>query len=415
MPKVCVLALCLWAPACLSGYAVLSHEAVIDAAWLDSIRPLLVQRFPDSTPEQLNTAHAYAYGGSIIQDMGYYPFGSKFFSDLVHYVRSGDFVQAMLDDSQGLNEYAFALGSLAHYCADNAGHAVAVNPSVALTYPKLRARYGAIVTYDEDPTAHMKVEFGFDVLEVASDNYAPQAYHDFIGFEVSQRLLESAFRKTYGLEMADIFVSLDLALSTYRRTVSTILPEATKVAWRFQKDDIIRVRPGITKRRFLYNLSRSSYEREWGRQYRRPGLLARILSIVFRVIPKIGPFRDLAFKPPTQQTSRLFMQSFNAALDRYRTVLKQQREGSLQLSNIDFDTGKPTAPGEYQLADQTYAKLARTLAGNRFAYTTPEIAGNVLAFFQDPNAPISTKRDKKQWRETQRAVAELKEWEASSR
>ena len=276
MLKTCVLVLCLLTPGCLSGYAVLTHEAIIDASWLDSIQPLLLKRFPDATPEQLAKAHAYAYGGCIIQDMGYYPFGSKFFSDLVHYVRSGDFVEELVSEAQDLNEYAFALGSAAHYSADNIGHPVAVNPAVALMYPKLRAKYGQIVTYGQDPEAHMKVEFGFDVVEVASGNYAPQAYHDFIGFEVSKRLLEAAFRKTYGLEMADIFTSLDLALGSYRRTVSKVLPEATKVAWELKKDEIVKARPGTTKERFLFNLSRASYEREWGRRYERPGPVSEV-------------------------------------------------------------------------------------------------------------------------------------------
>src|SRR5580704_13865431 len=75
-----------------AGYAVLTNEAIIDAAWNAGIRPALLQRFPSATPEELQQAHAYAYGGAIIQDMGYYPFGSRFFSDLTHYVRSGDFV-----------------------------------------------------------------------------------------------------------------------------------------------------------------------------------------------------------------------------------------------------------------------------------------------------------------------------------
>jgi len=408
MTKRSLLALFLFAPSCLSGYAVLSHEAIIDTAWSDSIRPLLLKRFPGATPEQLKTAHGYAYGGAILQDMGYYPFGSKFFSDLVHYVRSGDFVEELLSQSQDLDEYAFALGSLAHYFADNVGHAVAVNLAVPLTYPRLRAKYGPVMTYDEDPSAHLKVEFGFDVMEVAQGNYAPQAYHDFIGFGVSERLLQSAFRKTYGLEMADIFSDLDLALGSYRRTVSKFLPEVTKVAWHIQRDEIVKARPGVTQRQFIYNVSRSGYEKEWGKRYERPGPFAIFLAILYRIVPKVGPLRYLELKPATPETARLFMKSFNQTLDRYRGALDEQRTGRLRLVNLNFDTGRPTGPGEYWLADDTYAKLARTLAGNRFASATPEIAKNVLAFFGNPNAPISTRRHKKEWRETERALSELK-------
>jgi hypothetical protein len=391
---------------------VLSHEAIIDTAWTDSIRPLLLKRFPDATPQQLKTAHGYAYGGAILQDMGYYPFGCKFFSDLVHYVRSGDFVEELLSESQDLNEYAFALGSLAHYFADTIGHAVAVNLAVPLTYPRLRAKFGPVMTYDQDPTAHLKVEFGFDVLEVAEGNYAPQAYHDFIGFGISQRLLESAFRKTYGLEMTNIFSDLDLALGSYRHTVSMILPEATKVAWHIQKDEIVKTRPGVTQRQFIYNVSRSGYRKEWGKRYERPGPFAIFLAILYRILPKIGPLRDLELKPATPETARLFMKSFNETLDRYRSALDQQRTGRLRLVNLNFDTGRPIGPGEYRLADETYSELARTLAGNRFASATPGIAKNVLAFFGDPAAPVSTRRHKKQWRDTERALTELKQWEA---
>ncbi len=413
MRNVIALLLFLLAPALLSGYAVLTHEAIVDAAWLDSIQPLLLKRFPQTTPAQLVAAHAYAYGGCIMQDMGYYPFGSRFFSDLVHYVRSGDFVEDLIRESRDLNEYAFALGSLAHYAADNAGHPLAVNPAVALEYPKLRAKYGNMVTYAEDPVAHLKVEFGFDVVEVASGNYAPQAYHDFIGFQVSKRLLESAFRNTYGLELKDVFTSVDLALGTYRRTVSTLLPEATKVAWQVHRDEIRRARPGITRDRFVYNLSRSSYEKEWDRQYQRPGPLARFLAFLFRIIPKFGPFRGIEFKPPTPKTTQLFMASFNSTMTEYRRCLREAGQGRLKLSNRDFDTGKLTAPAEYQLADDAYAKLVRTLGEKHFSTATPEIEQDILAFFLDPNGPIATKRDRRKWQSTLRALSELKESVAS--
>ena len=69
------------------AYSVLTHEEIIDLVWTDEIRPLLLQRFPGLTEEQITEAHAYAYGGAVIQDLGYYPFGSTEFSDLVHYDR----------------------------------------------------------------------------------------------------------------------------------------------------------------------------------------------------------------------------------------------------------------------------------------------------------------------------------------
>ena len=231
----------------LLGYSVLSHEAIIDTAWDQSIKPILVRRFPDTTEADLRKAHGYAYGGAIIQDMGYYPFGSHLFSDLVHYVRSGDFVANLLSEARDLNEFAFALGSLAHYSADNIGHPVGVNPSVALEYPDLRQKCGREVTYEDNPADHLKVEFPFDVTQVAAGIYAPQAYHDFIGFNVAKDLLDRGFQKTYGLQLKDVFECVDLALGTYRRTVSKIIPEMNKVAWKEKEKDLIKARPGLTR------------------------------------------------------------------------------------------------------------------------------------------------------------------------
>src|SRR5215469_11598991 len=195
------------------GYSVLTHEAIIDVVWKDSIEPLLLRRFPNATPEELLQAHAYAYGGAIIQDLGYYPFGSKFFSDLTHYVRSGDFVVSLIDESRDLNEYAFSLGALSHYAADGAGHELATNRAVAIMYPGLAKKYGPIVTYQDKPSAHMKVEYGFDVDQVAKGHYAPKAYHDFIGFEVSKPVLERAFARTYSLDLSSVFFRVELAIS----------------------------------------------------------------------------------------------------------------------------------------------------------------------------------------------------------
>ncbi len=401
--------LCL--PGSLPAYSVLTHEAIIDSAWTDSIEPLLRTRFPNATEDQRRRAHAFSYGGAIVQDLGYYPFGSIFFSDLVHYVRTGDFVAELIRQAQDLNEYAFALGALAHYASDNCGHPQAVNPSVAIEYPKLRRRYGDRVTYEDDRVAHLKVEFGFDVVEVAQGDYASQSYHDFIGFEVSKRLLESAFQTTYGLRMHDVFVSEDLALGSYRRAVSRLIPEATKVAWKLNKDKIQKARPNITRQQFLYHLSRSSYRREWGKQYDHPGPFAAVLAALFRLLPKFGPFHGVRFKPPTQQTEQLFMQSFNTTLERYKALLHETGSGRLQLVNRNLDTGNATREGNYRLADDVYAKLARTLAEKHFAMANAAVQKDVLAYFaaQRPNA---AERHKDRWRSTERALAELRSWTA---
>lgn len=406
--SVALLTLVLAAAQPSFGYSVLTHEAIIDTTWNDSIKPALMKRFPRATADQLREAHAYAYGGAIIQDMGYYPFGSKIFTDLVHYVRSGDFIEALLKEASDLNEYAFALGALAHYAADNEGHSIAVNPAVPIIYPKLRAKFGNRVTYAEDPAAHLKTEFGFDVLQVARGNYASQAYHDFIGFEVSKPVLERAFKRTYGIEIKDIFTNLDLALGSYRRAVSTIIPEMTKVAWETKKDAIEKATPGVTREKFVYGLSDADYEKDWGKQYEKPGAFDKTLALFIRVIPKVGPFAPLSFKPPTPEAERMFNRSFDATLVRYRSMIRQARSGRIDLQNKDFDTGNPTRAGEYKLADETYAELLSKLAGNDFKDVTPDLRQNILTFYGDLNAPIATKKDKKEWRDTLESLNRLK-------
>ena len=220
------------------SYSVLTHEAIIDSTWDSAIAPLLLKRFPDATPDDLIKSHAYAYGGSIIQDLGYYPFGSAFYSDLTHYVRSGDFIVNLIRESQDLNEYAFALGAMAHFAADNNGHRMATNVSVPLLYPDLLLKFGRSVTYADDPFSHTKTEFGFDVFQAAKSRYASAAYKNFIGFEVSKPVLQRAFEATYGMRIEKVFLNLDLAIGSYRRAVGTILPALTKVAWQIKSQEI---------------------------------------------------------------------------------------------------------------------------------------------------------------------------------
>ena len=397
------------------AYSVLTHEAIIDTAWEKHIKPLLQARYPGATDEDLTGAHAYAYAGCIIQDMGYYPFGSHFFSDLLHYVRSGDFVVNLIQDAQNLDEYAFALGAMAHYAADIEGHSIAVNHSVPIEYPKLRDRYGNVVTYEDNPTDHLKVEFGFDVLQVARGNYAPQAYHNFIGFKVSKPVLERAFRDTYGLEMKDIFNDLDLSLGTFRRAVGSVIPEMTRVAWDIKKKDLQKARPGVTRRQFVYRLSDASYHQQWDSKYHKPGPEAFMLSLLIRVIPKVGPFKTLAFKAPTPETERLFEQSFDRTLDRYDRLLAAQGAGVLQLANMDLDTGRPTKPDEYRMADDAYGKLAVKLAAKDPDAINPEVRENIVAFFAELHQPFRTSENPKQWAETVAAVAKLKAQGTASR
>jgi len=269
---LCVMALLLACPERGQAYSVMSHQAIIDVAWEAEIKPAIRKRFPAATEEEIDRGQAYAYGGAIIQDLGYYPYGNPFFSDLTHYVRSGDFVLALLRDAQDVYEYSFALGAMAHYAADNNGHPKGTNRAVAVLYPSLKKKFGDSVNYEQNKLAHVKTEFAFDVLEVSKERFAPESYHDFIGFEVAPRVLEQAFQETYGLDLKKVLVDENRALNSYRNAVSKLLPKATRIAWHLKKDEIQADQPGITKRKFLYNLRRSNFEKEWGKDYKKPSL-----------------------------------------------------------------------------------------------------------------------------------------------
>jgi hypothetical protein len=405
----CAAVLVLLCPEQGKAYSVMSHQAIIDAAWENDLKPALKQRFPNLTDDDFNKAHAYAYGGAIIQDLGYYPYGNPFFSDLTHYVRSADFILALLRDAQDPNEYAFALGAMAHYAADNSGHKIGTNRAVPVLYPKLKKKYGDSVSYEEDKLAHVKTEFGFDVLQVAKQRYAPESYHDFIGFEVAPRVLEQAFEETYGLDLKKLLVKEDRALNSYRHAVSDLLPRATRIAWHLKQDKIEKDQPGITKRKFLYDLKRAKYEQEWGTNYQRPTFGDKCLAFLYRILPKFGPLRVLQFRTPTPETEHMFEASFNDTLDQYRKLLRQQRETQRpDLTNDNFDLGTTSAPGEYEMSDAAHAKLLDKLAEQDFAGLTPEIRAELLGFFGGTDTPFKMKKDKKAWTKVQTELDALR-------
>ena len=391
----------------LRGYSVLTHEEIVDLAWASELRPLLLHRFPALTEEQIKEAHAYAYGGSVIQDLGYYPFGSRQFSDLVHYVRTGDFVLELLHESQDANEYAFALGALSHYASDIDGHP-AVNEAVALRYPKLRAKYGKSVRYAQDRTAHLKTEFGFDTLQVAKNRYASDQYHDFIGFKVAQSLLERSFAVIYGLQLKDVLTHEDLAIGSYRYSVSTLIPQMTRVALQTHTKELMRETPNLAKKKFLYRLSRSDYEREWGKTYTRPGGGTRLLAALLRYFPKIGPFKGMGFDSPTAQTEDLYIKSINTTVDHYVAMLEAVRRDALMLPNRDLDDGKETSASEYTLADEAYAALLAKLTELHFEGTSPELRDNIIAFYADLSLPIKTREDPERWHDVLTGLDQLK-------
>lgn len=401
-----VIALC--AAHLAQAYSVLSHEALIDALWDVEFKHVLLLRFPHATPADLKEAHSYAYGGAVIQDMGFYPHNNGYFSDLTHYVRSADFIVRLIDDSQTLDEYAFALGALSHYYGDNIGHRFGTNLAEPLVYPKLGRKYGDPVTYADNPNKHLQTEYAFDVQEIVQGKYAAQSYQDFIGFNVAERLLKRAFQETYGFDITQMYSDFDKALGSYRYTLSTLIPFFTRVAWANHKDEIRRAHPTMTKREFLYVMSRSSFERHWGRKFQGPSLWDKIVAFLVKILPPIGEIKILKFRPLTPHSQQIFMHSFDVATPDYHSALEAAGARALRIENQNFDLGVVAAPGQYSLQDDAYAYWLNRLARNSFVGVSEQVRSNLLRYYSNLNAPLHTKTNKRQWQLLLTQLAELK-------
>jgi hypothetical protein len=258
----------------------------------------------------------------------------------------------------------------------------------------------------------VKTEFGFDVLEVAKGRYAPDAYRDFIGFEVAQPL--SAFHETYAIELSIVLEHESKAIESYRHDVSTIIPEATRVAWRLKQNRIEQDLPGVTRSQFLYNLSRASYETNWGADYRRPGVGDKVLAVLFRLIPKVGPLKVAASRTPTPEAEQLFEASFKATLDRYRSQLAELSSGKVALPNDNLDLGTDAPSGQYFLTDETYGELLHKIPKQQFSGVTPALRSNVEDFYAS-YATRQVKRKSCEWSRTQRELAQLRSSPVGSR
>jgi Zinc dependent phospholipase C len=432
--RLVILCIAVLVPFCnLHAYSVLSHEALIDAAWDSVLVPLLRSRYPNAKLAQLREAHAYAYGGCVIQDMGYYPFGNHFFSELTHYVRTGNFIQALLADSQNLNEYAFALGALSHYVADNMGHPLAVNLAVPAMYPKLRQKYGKVVTYEDDPRAHVMTEFSFDVVQITGAGYLPRTYHNFIGFKVPKALLDRAFYETYGLQLSKLFLCERLSVKLYEMSASEIIPALGQALWTHQRKGLMRLNPEIVRPKFPHRLSPENYEAPRGRRpglrKLRPwtwhwkstaekanvGLVTTFIVTLIEVLPKIGALRTLRFKPPSLEVQHLFISSFDVTVTRYESDLSDLHKKTLLSPNKNLDIGQPTRAGQYELADESYAELLHKHSKHHFRSLPTGLRREILDFYSNLNAPIATKEHTRRWRKLIRDIEELKSWEARTR
>ena len=388
------------------AYSILAHEAIIDASWKSSLLPLIQKRYPNLTGAEIKMAHSYAYGGAMVADMGYMPFGNGFFTDLLHYVRSGDFVQALIRDAQNANEYSFALGALSHYMADQYGHSLATNRNIPLIYPKLQKKFGDVVTYADDHKSHSRMEFSYDVLQTGRGTYTSEGYHDFIGFNISVPVLERAFYETYGQELGSIFSNINGSINTLRWGIRNLFPVLTKSAFNANKDTILKMTPGMTAKKFQYKMSRKSFRLEYGKEQQESKFFSKVLVFLIRILPKIGPLKTLKYVSPGKAGEKLFANSFDTITTKYAIALKQIGTSGFKLPDIDFDTGKPTALGEYPLADDTYDKLLIKLQEQNYKNITPQLQRNIVNYYKNADTSQTAMKQRKEWK---KAIISLKQ------
>ena len=385
------------------AYGILTHEAVIDAVWEPSILPALRSRFPSAHPDTLKRCRAYAYGGALAPDMGYFPRESRLFSDLLHYARTGDFVQALADGASSPQEYAFSLGARAHYAADRWGHPLGVNRAIAIDFPELGAEHGPEVVFADDPVAHVRAEFGFDVLQTARGSYAAENYTNFIDFAIADSLLKRAFRATYALEVDELFGDYDRSIRNFRWAVSEVFPRLTRQAWKSKREEIRERSPTATARAFRYRMRRGSFQKLYGRDYDRPGLGARLTAGLLRFLPKVGPLKALKPVIPSPAAEAVFIRSFDTVVARYSGL-----SASSTLMDVNYDTGDPTMRGRYEPADEAYVEWLLKLRGSRWRGVGPSLRAHLLDFFGSSPATAGAGDDRE---ELSAALRELRQRE----
>ena len=376
---VALAGLFLSAPTPAHSFSVLAHQAVVDRCWDDTVVPALRARFPDASADDLARARAWAHGGSHVADLGYYPLGKRSFTDLAHYVRSGDFVSAMVDEARTLDEYAFALGALSHHVTDSIGHPEATNRTVPEIYPKLRRKYGDVVTYADDHTAHLETEFRFDVLQAADSPRDLDVLKHAIEFEVAKPVLARAFERTYGLRLEDVFTDEDVAITTYRWAFRGVVHEATGIAWQLYRADIHAIDPSMTPAAFVWDLSRGDFEKEFGAM-REPGGFTRFFAFLAKLVPNIGPLKRLPYKPLPGDARARFEATMARIVDRYRAIVANARDRRA-LRDVNLDTGHPARHGDYEPADETYAKLVHELDQRRDGVVPPALRADIERFY----------------------------------
>lgn len=364
------------------GFSVLTHEEVIDLTWGDAIQPLLLKRYPNLTPAQLREARAYAYGGCVIQDLGYYPFGKEIFSDLLHYVRTGDFIRALFREAKGPNDLAFAVGALAHYYGDTLGHPEAIDLAVAANFPELAAKYGPNVNYAEGKRQHVRTEFAFDVNDITKHRLAPLGYLNHIGFAVPVPLLSRAFYDTYGLDMAKVLGEHRPTLEGYRFAVRTLLPRIVYAEAPLHRKQMPADVSSPELDEFTKEVAVVAVDDRWARYRGHAGFGTHLLAGFIFVVPKVGPLGDLAIVAPTSGSEQDYVKALMHTTDSLRQTLGQALRSD-GLANKDLDTGDDVKPGTYSLEDYAYAKLLHQMTRDPGQPIPFGIKRDLLAYFSD--------------------------------
>ena len=401
MPRRLLLLLCLLLPASAHPYSVQTHQQIVDLVWLDSIQPLLLDRYPHLTPPQLQLAHAYAYGGAAIQDLGYYPLGNQYFSDLTHYVRSGDFVLALIAEARDADELAFAIGALSHYLGDTNGHSLAVNPAVAIEFPKLARRYGNSVSYEQGKRQHVRTEFAFDINEIARHRFAPLGYLRHVGLGVPTSQLARAFFDTYGLDELTVLGGRRPVLRGYRFGVRTFLPRIAYAETVLHRHSMPPDTPGPELDKLIADLHQADTANNWEPFRRKPGIATYSLAGLLLFLPKVGLLSELSLRGPLPFTHDLYVHSLNQTAAQLRTLLAHFTDLAANLPNRDLDTGADVLPGTYRLTDQTYATLLADVTRPPTRAIPSTLKHDLLAYYADPVHVPTTQSNPKAWAKVQ--------------
>jgi hypothetical protein len=400
-------ALLLMITAPCQAFSVVAHQAIVDQAWDSTLLRAVRKRFPNATQPELEDARAYARGGSHLPDLGYFPLGNHLFTDLLHYVRTGDFYERSVKEAQSAQEYAFALGMLAHYEADTLGHPEATNLAVPIIYPKLAEKYGASATYADSPSAHLETEFRFDVLQIAHQHEVPNLFEHSIEFKVPREFLERVFQETYGLKLDDLFVNYDVALNTYRWGFRILIHEGTGIAWELYRQDINSLEPGIKREQFVQSMSRADFVKQFGKAFLEPGYFAWFIAFFGNLVPNIGPLKRLPYKPLPDSVKQLYFRAFRNASEQYLKEISAIEDGRMLLPNLILDTGEPARPGAYAPAEKAYAELLDHHAQDHFVHMPRALSDDILGHFRDRAAALRFEDSQQEREKTVQQLNEL--------